>query len=182
MKKYLFISMWLLLCTATSFAEGKLQIGETFPDRVLQRPAEQGLADYLGIASGNNDFSVKDIRAELVLVEFFSMYCPHCQHEAPLVNNLYAMIQDNKLNQKIKMVGIGIGNSAYEVGIFQEKFTIPFPLFADENFIWHKQVGEVGTPYFVLVRNDTGTSTVVLTHLGRIESAASFFKKIKEHL
>lgn len=171
-----------MLYSVVAFAGGELQIGERFPDQVLQRPAEQHLSDYLGLTTGDTAFSVKDIKSELVLVEFFSMYCPHCQHEAPLVNTLHTMIHDKKLDSRIKLIGIGIGNSAYEVGIFQEKFQIPFPLFADEDFIWHKQVGQVGTPYFILVRNESGTSTVVLTHLGRIDSAASFFKRIKKHL
>ena len=180
--KKLLLFICLSLYAVSAFAGGELKVGETFTDHSLPRPMEQNQAEYLGLGPDAASFAIQDLRAELVLVEFFSMYCPHCQHEAPLVNEVYGLIKKNGLDKKITMVGIGIGNSDYEVGIFQEKFTIPFPLFSDEPFIWHKKVGEVGTPYFVLVRNENGVSTVVWTHLGRMDSASAFFTRIKKYI
>ncbi len=181
MKKGL-LCVCLVLFAVSAFAGNELKVGDIFTDISLPRPVEQRQAAYLGLDDDVTDFAVQDIRSDLVLVEFFSMYCPHCQHEAPLVNEVYELIKTKNLSEKIKMVGIGIGNTDYEVGIFQKKFMIPFPLFSDEPFVWHKKVGEVGTPYFALVRNEGGTATVVWTHLGRMDSASGFFAEIKKYL
>ncbi|GAU09158.1 peroxiredoxin family protein [Desulfoplanes formicivorans] len=177
---------WLVFCmflfVPSAFAGGELEIGQDFPGLLLPRPSEQAMTAYLGLADGVREFNVSQIKADLIVVEFFSMYCPHCQHEAPLLNDLYDLLRKEGLDAQVKMMGIGIGNSAYEVGIFQEKFEIPFPLFADEDYIWHAEVGQVGTPYFVFVTLDQGVGKVAFTHIGRIDSASWFLMKVKKYL
>ena len=78
------------------------------------------------------------------------MYCPICQREAADVNKLYDLIQNNpKLKNQVKLIGIGAGNSAYEVEFFKDNYKIQFPLFSDGKFVIHKRIGEVGTPHFI---------------------------------
>jgi thiol-disulfide isomerase/thioredoxin len=172
----------MFLFVPLAFAGGDLTIGEDFPGLLLPRPDEPALVAYLGLGEESSDFHMAHIKADLVVVEFFSMYCPHCQHEAPLLNKVYELLHQDGLDTRVKMVGIGIGNSPYEVGIFQKKFHVPFPLFADEEYVWHKQVGQVGTPYFVFVVPGKGGAKVAFTHLGRIDSAPWFVKQIEKYL
>ncbi len=177
---------WIICClclwASSALASGELQVGQSFPGLMLSCPAEQVAAEYLGVADGSKEFDIGAIKAELVVVEFFSMYCPHCQNEAPLVNDVYRRIKEQGLDSKVKMIGIGIGNSSYEVAIFAKKFQVHFPLFPDEDYLWHGEVGKVGTPYFVMIRLDKGEPKVVFTHLGQMESAAMFLKKVKQYL
>jgi protein-disulfide isomerase len=49
---------------------------------VPENPAEK---TYLGLTK-SGEFSVRDIDADVVIIEVFSMYCPICQGEAPKVN------------------------------------------------------------------------------------------------
>lgn len=153
--------------------------GGTLPDFTLPAPQEAQHRTYLGL-QGESAFAIPDIKAEVVIIELFSMYCPHCQREAPTVNEIYARIEaDAKLKDKVKIIGIGIGNSAYEVAHFRKTYTIPFPLFADGDFALHKMLGEVRTPYFIGVRiKEDGSHEVFYSQLGGPQDAGTMLEAL----
>ena len=134
------------------------QIGELLLDIELPVPGEKAHQSYLGLdapgMTGNKkNFKVSEIKTKIVLVEIFSMYCPHCQKDAPNMNSLFKMIQQNeKYKNKIKIIGIGAGNSDFEVNFFRKNYNVEFPLFSDGDFSIHKRLGEVRTPYFIGVK------------------------------
>ncbi len=130
-------------------------VGEQLPDMVLSAPEEASIRTYLGLPeTADRTIRPGDIDCEILLIEIFSMYCPYCQHEAPTVNQLYDLIQqDRKIADRIRIIGIGIGNSAYEVSIFREKYQVKFPLFADDNYVIFKDIGQVRTPFFIAIHN-----------------------------
>lgn len=158
-----------------------LGVGDVLPDLKLSSPKMSAHKAYLGL-TGDSSFQIQDIKADVVIVEIFSMYCPHCQREAPALNNLYHMIENHPTARgKIKLIGIGAGNDIFEVDYFGKKFEVVFPLFDDEDYIVHKAFGKPGTPFFAVVRiNDDGSSKVVHTQLGGFESPETFLKTIIE--
>ena len=100
-----------------------------------------------------SQFTIPQIKAKVILVEVFSMYCPHCQKAAPELNKLYELIESSvKYKDAIKLLGIGVGNSDFEVAYFQKTYQIPFPLFSDPEFVIHKRLGEVRTPFFIGIK------------------------------
>ena len=176
------MGMWMGLCILPMAMAGEgLKPGEPLPSITLPVPETPALKDYLGL-SGGDSFKIPQIKARVVIIEIFSMYCPHCQREAPTVNGLYQKIEDTpSLKGKIKLIGIGAGNSPYEVNVFRERYHIPFPLFPDVDFVVHKAFGEVRTPYFVGVQLDKdGTDRIIYDKIGAFESIDHFLDLIQK--
>jgi thiol-disulfide isomerase/thioredoxin len=116
----------------------------------------------------------------VAIIQIYSMYCPYCQAEAPNVNRLYTSIENNPaLKDKIKIIGIGAGNSQFEAGIYKKKYTVAFPLIPDGDFKIHKIVGEVRTPYFIVVKLDgSKPPQVIYSRLGALENNDLFLAQI----
>jgi len=155
--------------------------GEALPVINLPVPKNAEERNYLGL-SGGDLFKIPRIKARAVIVELFSMYCPFCQKDAARVNELYRLIESNPLlKNKIKLIGIGLGNSPYEVEVFKKTYDIPFPLFPDKDFVIHKVCGEVRTPYYMVVKiNEDGTHQIVHTQLGNYPGADPFLGVVLE--
>jgi thiol-disulfide isomerase/thioredoxin len=153
--------------------------GGPLPVIKLPIPKSPEEKNYLGL-KGEGSFTIPQIKAKVVIIEIFSMYCPYCQKEAPTVNELYNAIENNPdLKGKIKIIGIGAGNTPMEVDVFRKKFQIAFPLFPDVDYSIHKVCGEVRTPYFIGVKiNENGSHEVIYSRLGSIEDANKFLDLI----
>ncbi|MCG6945273.1 MAG: peroxiredoxin family protein, partial [Deltaproteobacteria bacterium] len=70
-------------------------IGESLPSFKLPIPQDARAERYLGL-SGPGQFTIAQIKAKVVIIQIFSMYCPVCQKEAFRVNKLYSTIQKRK--------------------------------------------------------------------------------------
>ncbi len=153
-----------------------LPVGATFPDVSLGSDLPDAHRSYLGVGKKDGPVRLADVTAPVVILEIFSMYCPHCQREAPVLNDLYALLERGGHADTVKMLGIGAGNSAMEVDIYRNKFQTPYPLVADQKFEVHDACGKVGTPYFYVLAKKPGETayTIVLSRLGRMDSPESF--------
>jgi len=153
--------------------------GEPLPVVNLPIPKSPDEKNYLGL-SGSGSFKIPQIKARIVIIEIFSMYCPYCQKDAPGVNELYRLIENNSdIKNKIKLIGIGAGNSSYEVEVFKKTYNVPFPLFPDKDFTIHKACGEVRTPYFMVVKiNGDGSHQIVHAQLGDYPGAQTFLELV----
>ncbi|MGZ3558145.1 MAG: peroxiredoxin family protein [Thermodesulfobacteriota bacterium] len=153
--------------------------GEQLPVINLPSPKNPDERSYLGL-SGSGLFKIPQIKATVVIIEVFSMYCPYCQKDAPGINELYRLIENNSdIKDKIKLIGLGAGNSSYEVGVYKNNYSVPFPLFPDKDFEIHKACGEVRTPYFMVVKiNKDGTHQIVHSQLGNYPGAEPFLELV----
>ena len=178
----LLVMCFIFLMVAPLLAVSPPVVGGQLPDFKLPFPKGSADKNYLNISGSlfSGSFKIPQIKAEVVIIEIFSMYCPYCQAEAPHVNSLYNKIENNPvLKGRIKLVGIGVGNSEYEVGVFKKKYNIPFPLLPDGDFKIHKLMGEVRTPYFIGIKiNADGSHRVFYSKLGAFEGVDQFLTEI----
>lgn len=158
-----------------------LGLGNQLPTVKLTTPKDQSLRRHLGLRE-KESFTVDEIKCEILIIEIFSMYCPHCQKDAPAINELYELIEsDEKVAGRVKLIGIGTGNSAFEIDVFKKKYKIPFPLFADADFAIHEDLGNVRTPYFIGICNQGKMKNrVFFSQLAGFKGAKEFLNNVLE--
>ncbi|MFP4455549.1 MAG: peroxiredoxin family protein [Desulfonatronovibrio sp.] len=170
----------LLIYPATCLSKDIPATGDMFPSNDLETPQEKAYQNYLELDGSMDTFKLRDIDADLVLVQILSMYCPICQREAEHVNELFEIIEQDKVADRVKIIGIAPGNSEFEVSVFREKYDIPFPIIPDADYEWHKIMGEAGTPYFLLVDLDSGK--ILEDNLGPFGTPQEFYETIIQHM
>ena len=178
--------MILPLCVAGLYgvtaAAAAQRTAELLPAFELEVPAEEKHRSYLGLEAESGSFSVPDIDADIVLIELFSMYCPYCQKEAPLINELFESM--NELPEgapRVKIIGIGASNSEFEVGHFRSTYNVQFPLFPDQDMAIYKALSGAGTPGFIGVRlSGGGDPVIVLRQSGGFYSKEDFLAELIE--
>jgi thiol-disulfide isomerase/thioredoxin len=168
----------LLVCSGLSgAAEQEPVVGHNAGNVQFSAPLSAEDATYLGLAKPAA-FTLKDIKADYVLAESFNTTCPHCIHQAPVLNKLFAMVQqDAKLKDKVKFVSVGQGNDQNAVRMWKAFHKVPFPVLPDPDSKLGKALNF--SPYPVSVLLDK-TGKVVWVHVGAFESADEAFTEIKK--
>jgi thiol-disulfide isomerase/thioredoxin len=149
------------------------------PSIELPMPPDEQAKRYLGL-SGTGNLKIGQIDAQVLIIQVYSFYCPHCQRSAAQVNDLYQMIQGRPdLKEKIKMIGIGVGNSVYEVDSYRKRYNVPFPLFPDLSTDISQRLGVKGTPTFIGLKvNDKGVREQFYFEEGGFQDIERFLNEI----
>jgi thiol-disulfide isomerase/thioredoxin len=177
---FMVLAILLAFGDSKSVADSRPAEGGPLPPIELHIPGEPRAKGYLGL-SGEGSFQIPEIKATVVIIEIFSLYCPACVKIAPGIKAVYEEIEmDPNLKGKIKLIGIGAGNTPQEVQEFGDITRTPFPLFPDEDFTIHEALGGVRTPYLIAIRiHGDGTHEVIHSELAGFECAQTFLERIK---
>ncbi len=156
--------------------EAEPKVGQMVSNVKFEAPITEEGAKYLGLPK-TEPFTLKDVKAPYVLVEQFNTSCPHCMHQAPIMNQLYDKVQaDPQLKNKLKFIGAGQGNEVTQLKMWQAFNKVPFPLVPDPNNTFGKALNF--TPYPVTVVLDK-SGKILFAHIGTFESADEVLQKIK---
>jgi len=172
----------LTACATTKISDEKhkpASAGDVLPIIELPVPQDGRLQEYLGV-SGAGLFSVNQIKADIVIIKLFSVYCPLCHKDAPKMNQLYAKIESSaELKGRLKLLAIGAGNSVQQVAQFKKEYGLKFPVFADGNGSIHRQLGSVKFPYYMGVKLGGGhNARIFYARLGQIKDTDTFLQSI----
>jgi peroxiredoxin len=179
-KKVLVLVVCILLSMSCSLVYAGMGIapGSTLPEFKIEMPTLPEMSAYLGI-KGGGAFSLSQIPADLIVVEFFSIFCPKCHQNAPIANQLYRSIKkDKELSKNIKMIGIGLASKSKEIAVYKEKFKVEFPLFADPQKKAKTKSKVKRVPLTILIDK---SGKVLMSHLGVIKNLDAFLGKIRKH-
>jgi len=171
------LAILLLLHGASLAAEKEPVVGLNAGNVAFSAPLTQEDATSLGLAKVG-PFTLKDIKAPFVLVESFNTTCPHCMHQAPVLNQLYALVQkDAKLKDKVMFVSAGQGNDENAVKMWKAFHKVPFPVVSDKDSKLGKALNF--SPYPVSVLLDK-SGKVLWVHVGTFENANEALTGIKK--
>ena len=196
MKRWVFLWLPLFLLafsSAPSWTKEKGKIitpGDFFPDFSFPMTLSSGEVEYLGLPTKflglmkGDSFTLKDIKAELVVVEFMNKYCFSCQLQAPVLNQVYETVgKDPQLRGRVKFLGIAAGNNQTEVNSFKAEKKVPFPIVPDSKFLAYEAVGDPGaTPFTLLVRRTDSGLIVTGAKVGLIKNPEAWIKEIHDSL
>jgi peroxiredoxin len=79
---------------------------------------------------------------------------------------------------KVRLIGIGVGNSPYEVKFFKKKYGIRFPLFDDANSAVLNSLSGIKTPHYFAIRKKGRSLNVFFTQQGAFEDAETFLNTV----
>jgi peroxiredoxin len=184
-RRFLCIVICVFLCIFVNPVHGSeekaapkaVSAGMKLPQFTMDAPSSEKDRQYLGLKNSES-FSLSQIPAKLIVVEIFSVYCPHCRKQAPKLNKLYKLIQqDPKLSQDIKMISVAAGADQSKTDKWRETFHIPFPVLPDKDTEIWKNFGQPGVPYTLVVST---CGTVLSDHAGATEDVEELFRHIKK--
>ncbi|WP_163340298.1 peroxiredoxin [Desulfopila sp. IMCC35008] len=181
MKHNLLSTIAIFLLLSLPFTAQSESTDNSLPDFTLTVPQSETDRQYLGLKKEPGEtFSIKEIDADILLIELFSMYCPFCQEEAPAVNILFQAMQDySESGVSVKIIGLGANNSEFEVDHFRTTYDVKFPLFADKDMSMYDALGGKGTPGFVGCKKGQDDSfTIVLKQSGGFHHPDEFLLEL----
>jgi AhpC/TSA family len=142
--------------------------GDFFPEFSFPMVQAKSDVEYLGLPTKffglvrGETFSLQDVKADLIFLEFMNKYCFSCQLQAPVLGQVFSMVdKDPQLKGRIKFIGIGVGNNEKEVESFKAEKQIPFPFLADPKFLVYESIGEPGVAPLSLHLRKTAAGLLV---------------------
>ncbi len=167
-----------------------LSTGDTFPNlRVKDRLSSQD-AEYLGLQQTffsfflGKSFSITEINAEVIVVEFFNKYCTSCQTQTTILNKVFSRINEqNDKKNRVKFLGIAAGNNSRDVQVYRRENNVPFPLVSDPHFALYEAIGDPGgTPFTIIVKKTASEIIVASSHMGLTTELDFLVKEIETAL
>lgn len=127
---------------------------------------------YLGLGASGL-FTVGGVRGDLVVVEFFNSSCFACALMAPVMDQAWHKVDARAdLKDRVRFVGIGVGNTPEQVRDFHARYDTPFPMVADPEFAAFDALDTVeGTPYLMLLRRGSDGTFAARAQVGYIPQA-----------
>lgn len=81
----------------------------------------------LASLDGTETLNLEDYRGKVVMLDFWSSWCPPCRVEAPILSQVYREYD----GLPVEFIGIAIWDDAQAISAFADEFAVPYPLVVD---------------------------------------------------
>lgn len=174
------LMIWIIFVSAPLKAENpQPEPGKKMVRFTLPAPKDPAGKKDLGLGDPVTEFTLSDLKTDLVLMEVIGVYCPQCFKQAPEFNKLYERLNKGKMKGRVAMFALAAGGTDPEIGELIQSGQYAFPVVGDLKYETHKLLGEPQTPFTILCRPD---GSVLYTHLGIITDIDTFYAEIKGFL
>jgi len=119
---------------------GGLAVNQTLGERDVS--AQEGASFELPSIDGDGMVRLSDYLGKVVLVDFWSSWCPPCRQESPALEAAYEDFRD----LGVEFVGIAIWDVESETRKFRDAFDLQYPIVSDSNGSVAVEWGVVGIP------------------------------------
>ncbi len=171
------LALVLVFCASPLLgAEAEPKVGQVLGPVKFAAPLSADEGKYLGLAK-QGPFTIKDVKSPYILIEQFSTTCPHCMHQAPVLNQLYNLVQqDAALKAKVTFLSVGQGNDDSAVKMWKAFNKVPFPVLPDPNSTLGKALNFSPYPVSMLVDK---SGKIVWVHIGAFDNANEALQGVK---
>ena len=163
-----------------------LRAGDILPDFPVYPAKDAFQRKYLGLPSDQKVVPVADAQADLLVMELLNIYCFTCQSQALAFNRVFDLIERKpELKERIKIVGLAVGNTDEEADEFRKEYGLKFPVIADVDRHAPQLLGpDLLPPFSLYIRRDGAgkLTTVMATQVGVVEDSQILFDRLIELL
>lgn len=118
---------------------------------LLTSCSETTSSSHTGMTT-NSGADYQNSRADVVILSFFDMYCPHCQRSADAVNQLYTNVQKAGQGNRIDFYAIGRNNTPMESATYQKRYQVPFTVLSDRNLSISSRFNKTTPPLLIALK------------------------------
>ena len=119
---------------------GGIAVNNTLGEK--QVSSEIGGSFELDKIDGDGTVKLSDLRGKIVLVDFWSSWCPPCRQEAPELQKAYEDFRD----QDVEFIGVAIWDVDSETRKFRDAFELEYPIVIDPRGAVAVNWGVLGLP------------------------------------
>lgn len=159
----------LFFC-AFAFADPLVR-GNPLPDLSASPLLEAGQYADLGLAAKEGPVRLLDIKSEMLVVELFNRFCFSCLRQAEELQNYYTALKETGLFGRVRVLAVGIGNSAEDLRNFKSLVATSYPSSPDQAFEFYYGLGDLESAPVTLFLKKTGDKWLVADALMGVHGA-----------
>jgi peroxiredoxin len=151
-------------------------------EMTVTAPASAESKAKLGLAEDVESFRPADLETDLFVLLVFDLYCHACQQSAKNMAWLNEQIDNDPRLRKAAVIGLGRGDTPFEVQTFMRKLKLDFPAISDRDKAFTDGLGVDRTPSGFLICRQTGEYRLLASFTGYLskKKAESFLSPMRK--
>lgn len=137
----------------------------------LQAPSHPPDRELLGLDQDAREFALAELDTDLLVILVFDMYCHVCRQSAQNMKWTSEQIQNSPYIKNARVVGIGRGDTDFEVQTFRKKLKLDFACVPDRNKQVTDAMGIQRTPSGYILCRKSGEYRFVSSFEGYLSKA-----------